>query len=311
MKVRFKHRVEYALFLGFARLLRVLPHRAALCAGCGLAAIVHFIFGFRRKEALKRLEEVFGHRYSHKEMKRIAWVSFRNIVFNGVEALRLDRYKKAWFETCFNHREVLEEVTARTAQGQGVIVVLTHTGNWDLSSRVAELNGIPAVYIARSQSNPLTYGYFHRVRTKAGILIEDRDDPSIIRKVIRHLNEGRMLGVMVDLRARTPSPGLKFLGQEAHIAGGLGLIARKSNAIVLPISIARKGWFKHQWTLNEPIQSDSALPGKVDRQRIMQHCLDQLSPMILTDPEQYFWYNKRWVLQPFPSEPETEALDKN
>jgi KDO2-lipid IV(A) lauroyltransferase len=306
MTHRPKHIAEYVLFRGLAGFLRILPHRAALCAGCGLAGFMHFVLRFRKKQAMERLKEVLGDRYTPQEMKRIAWISFRNMVFNCVEGLRMDRYEDTSFDTWIDLQEVLETIREHNAQDRGVIAVLAHTGNWDLGTRIVGLNGIPAVYIARSQSNLLTYGYFHRIRSKAGIRVEDRDDPSLVRKVIRHLNAGRMLGVMVDLRAKHPSPGLVFLGKEAHIAGGIGLIARKSNAIVLPITMLREGWFKHRWILNEPVQSNPKLSGKEDRKHITQHCLDQLSPSILEHPEQYFWYNKRWVLQPFPTKKDAE-----
>ena len=58
-------------------------------------------------------------------------------------------------------------------------------------------------------------------------------------------------------------------------------------------------------------QPDPALPKEQDWLRMTQAVIDLYDAAIRAAPEQYFWYNKRWVLDPLPAEAAPEAETPN
>ena len=52
---------------------------------------------------------------------------------------------------------------------------------------------------------------------------------------------------------------------------------------------------------SNPISPDETLDRKTDSVRLTQACLTIFDPVIRSHPDQYFWYNKRWMLEPLPS----------
>jgi len=60
----------------------------------------------------------------------------------------------------------------------------------------------------------------------------------------------------------------------------------------------RSGWTRHKWHLLEPVYPDPSLEKRADWYRMTQEIMTRFSNLVRRHPEQYFWYNKRWVLDP-------------
>jgi KDO2-lipid IV(A) lauroyltransferase len=298
--IRPRHRVEYAALCTLLALLRALPHRAALGVAAGLARLAHDALGWRRAEAHRRIRQVLGESTPAAEVRRIARVSLRNVVFNAVELARAEgRPDAAWLDRV-DHTAVRTEIDRLRGEGRGLIVALVHAGNWDLAGVITARAGVPGVFIARGQKNPLTNRLLNRYREMTGALVVDRDDPHLIRKVVRALGENRMLAILVDLRARGGGVTLPFLGHPSDLGEGLGAIAQLSGAPVLPVFLIREGWTRHRWACGPALRVEAHADKRAERRRILAESLDWLGERVRAHPDQYFWYNKRWVLERLP-----------
>lgn len=301
MKYRIKHVVEYGLLRAVDLLVRWLPERAALATGWVLAAVAFHLVRFRRAEAERRIAQVFGSRYSRREITRIAAHALRNLFFNAIELMRLGRMGPDWLARHLDHGGLPEQV-ARHAPDTGAIVVVPHMGNWDLAGVAARQLGLPIFAIAARQKNPLVDAWLNRRRSFTGVEMVERD-VGAARKVIRHLRAGHVLAFMTDLRSRTPALRIRFLGQEANVVGGLGLFARQTGVPIIPVLIYRDGWTHHRWQVAAPLRTDPALTKDQDAQRMTQAVMNIFDAAIRAAPEQFFWYNKRWVLDPLEELP--------
>jgi KDO2-lipid IV(A) lauroyltransferase len=296
MAVRLRHRIEYAALRAFAGLFRALPHRAALAAAWPVAALGHWVVGFRRREARRRIRSVLGASVSPRDIRRIAWISWRNLCFNAAELARLPRMDGAWFAARTDYAD-LGKAREALAPGRGLIFAVAHSGNWDLAGIGAHRAGLPVFFIARPQRNPLTDAYLNRLRTITGADVV-ANDASVLRNVIRRLRAGGLVAMLPDVRSRTPALALRFLGGTANIAGGIALFARHTDSPILPGFIERVGWTRHRLRLFDPVRPDPSVPKEEDARRMLQAVLDILDREVRAQPEQYFWYNKRWVLDP-------------
>jgi lauroyl/myristoyl acyltransferase len=74
-------------------------------------------------------------------------------------------------------------------------------------------------------------------------------------------------------------------------------------------SVARRvNWTKHTFHLYPAVQPDSKVEKEQDWRRMTQEIFTLIEREIRDRPEQWFWYNKRWILDPLePSTGPSEA----
>lgn len=301
MKHRPKHVLEYAALRAVNGLVCALPERAALAVGAALAWVAYRLVRFRVAEAHRRIRQVFGEELPAAEVARIAWMSLRNTFLNAVEVMRMARIDRAWVARHLDEGGLAARIAARPP-GQGAILVVPHMGNWDLAGVAAQQLGIPVFFVVGTQKNPLVDAWLNRMRGITGVETIARDS-GVLKKVIRNLREGKVLAFMTDLRSRTPAMRVRFLGHEANVVGGMGLFARQADVPVIPVLLFREGMARHRWKVCEPLLPDPTRPKEEDWQRMTQAVIDLYDAAIRAAPDQYFWYNKRWVLDPLDPEP--------
>ena len=67
---------------------------------------------------------------------------------------------------------------------------------------------------------------------------------------------------------------------------------------IFPAFITREGWTRHRVHVLDPVEADPQADKEADRRRMLQQVMEALDRCIRERPEQYFWFNKRWVLDP-------------
>lgn len=309
MKYRPKHITEYAALRGFQIFVRILPYRVALSIGAGLSWIAFNLVRWRVEEAKKRIREVMGEDLSRREVRRIASLSMRYLFFNAVDVLRAQRWTKKQFTKYTNFHVVADALSPMMSDGRGAICAVPHMGSWELCGVAAACHDIPLFFIFADQRNPLFNKLITSLRTGSEIEAISRGDKTLFRTVVRNLKGGKILAIANDLRSKTEGLPIQFFGKEANIAAGMALFARQANVPVLPLVAYREGWTQHRCIIFDPIEPDLTLDKRDDWIRMTQLTLSIYEKEIRKRPEQYFWYNKRWVLDPFISEAAAPSAD--
>jgi KDO2-lipid IV(A) lauroyltransferase len=294
MKYRLKHLIEYGALRFWAGLLRRLPYRCSLAFAWLLAGIAFHLLRFRRRETLRRIREVFGDRYSEREIRRIAWLSLRNIFFTAVDVVRVDRLRPDQIQTYSDTMEVLKSAIAG---GSGAIIACPHMGSWELAAAIVGHSGMKMFSVAGKQHNPLFDQFLNQLRERGGNEILMRGD-HILRAIIKRLKSGQILAVLPDIRMPTPGLPIRFLGTTANIGPGIALFSRMAGAPIVPIINTRSGWTRIQSRAYPPIRPDPTLDKDADALRMTQAIFVIIEAAIREDPGQWFWYNKRWILDP-------------
>lgn len=291
-----KQKAETPLFLGAAALLRRLPLGMALRVAEQVTLFAHRVCGWRKQPTRERIREVFPD-LEARERDRIRLEAVRNLARNATEIIRGPGVLPAHMDGV---EEVLDRIFRAREKGRGVIVVVAHTGNWDLAGAVVTRPGYPVSFIARQQKNSTLYKQLIAAREMGGGLVVDRDDPRLLRKLLRFLTQTNgVVTIPIDIRSRTPAEPVRFLGHPASIANGLGLLAANSGATVIPVYVGREGRYTHYWKGFPDRSLPAGCREKDKRQELLQSCLNDLSAEIMKHPQSYFWFNKRWVLEPF------------
>ena len=292
-----KHIVEYLLLRVVAGLFRILPLRMALAVMWCLAAFMHFVVRFRVKQAHARLHEVFGSTMTDRDIRRVAWIAWRNICFNAVEITRLRGMTLADAQRVYMNHQEITNLAARTEEGQGGLMAVPHAGNWDMAGTAVQLHGFPMFVLARPQSNPLTDRFLNQMRGAQGIAAV-MNDSSTLKSIIRRLKQGEWMAILPDVRAKQLAIRVNYLNGVANIGGGMALFARMAG---VPIQLAfcmREGWTRHRFIKGDVIESNPSLSKDEDLHCMTQQVMSFFDENVRRYPEQYFWYNKRWVLDP-------------
>jgi KDO2-lipid IV(A) lauroyltransferase len=296
MKYRLKHVLEYALLRAVMGLVGLLPYRAALALGWIFAAASWWPARRRTHTALERVAEAFGDQFTPRERRRIVWQAWRNLFFNVIEIMRIPRLTPAritQMAVVDDRGGVLDYIRG----GRGAIIAVPHMGNWDLSGVAAQTYGVPILFMARRQKNPLTDAYLNQMRSSTGVETI-MNDTSAIRLALRRLAAGKVLAMLPDVRAKRQSLDIAFLGGRANMGRGMAVFAREAGVPVFPCCVWREGWTQHHFQSLPPIWPQPGTDTDAEDHRLTQAVVAQLDTVIRAHPGQYFWFNKRWVLDP-------------
>lgn len=296
-KVRFKHRVEYALLRAVAGPFSLLPYKTALSAGWLLAAAAFHAMGSRARTAEDRIRSVFGGGMSEAEVRRVAWTSWRNIVFNAIEITRVRGITRDWLSSAVACGDVLDVIKRQTDAGRGAVIAVPHMGNWDLAGIACHFHGIPIFNIAARQKNPLVNAYLNRLRGHPGIETIERGSGTM-RTVLQRLRAGSALAILPDVRVREGGLEVPFLGGRANLGKGPAMFAYHADAPVFQCFVSREGWAGHRIVMAGTILPDAAAEKDGEIRRITELVVRRIDEEIRRRPDQWFWFNRRWVLDP-------------
>ncbi len=180
----------------------------------------------------------------------------------------------------------LAAVAEAKAEGRPVLFVTGHFGNHDAPRHVLNRLGYSIGGIYKPISNPyFNEHYLTTIEDVSGPVFPiDRDG---MAGFMRLLKEGGMGTMLFDVRV-TKYPKIPFLGQPAHTSTGLGAIALKTGALIVPYFGTRQpDGLSFAVDVEEPV-------GLTTPEQIMRDVTDRLEARIEANPEQYFWVHRRW-----------------
>ena len=294
-KVKFKQRIEYGGVLLMEGLFRIMPYR--LCVGFSwlIARFAFHVLHWRRREAERRIRSVLG--VGASEARKIAWQSLRNSMLTAGEILYGRAVRDSWIRRHVDGcPESLEKFKAASAPGRGIVLALPHFGNWYLAGSVMAHYGVPLFAVAGVQKNPLTNDWMNR-RLYGKMQIFERGS-SALRQCVKSLRSGGVLAILPDVRMKTPDLTVHFLGGDANLGRGMAAFARRTGSPIVLAKIRRVGLSHHVFDLAEPIFPDKSLDDETDVRRLTETVMSSIEAQIRAAPGQWFWYNKRWVLDP-------------
>ncbi len=298
MRYRIKHIAEYAALRLLAALFNTLPYRCALVCGAGIGRFLFHALRFRRAETLRRIHAVFGEELPRRRALEIARISLRNLVLNAIEMMRAARIDKRWIDAHIpGFASGVAEVHRIIEQHGGAIIAVPHTGNWDLAGWACHHYGVPMVSIGGRQKNPLVNRWINRQREN-GMIMLDRGASGTLRQILRLLRRGHALAILPDVRMYEPDLSIDFLGGKANLGRGMAQFAVTAKVPIIPAAFCRRGLAEHGYQRFATVLPDDTLSKERNIELMTRQVMEHIDAFIRREPEQWFWYNKRWVLTP-------------
>ncbi len=299
-KSRVANLLEYAALRTACAIVNALPYRLACACARGLARAA-VAGGFQRERTLGRISSCFPEK-SREECIAIARESLANTLMNAVEMIRAPRLTKKWIEA---HVKDIALYAGRLrdvlAEGRGAVIMVPHSGNWYMAAWAMAQFGLPLAAIAARQRNPYVDAWMKR--QYGSIHVVERGHASVMREIMSMIRGGRGFAILPDLRVPSLDVEVPFLNGTANVSHGGALFAVATGAPIVVAVMRREGGlhtFDHVATLRpDPDAADR----RAEAERLTREAMRLLDEGIRRTPGQWFWYNKRWILEPAKNRP--------
>ena len=287
--------MEYVLLRTFCALVNALPYRAAMAAARGLGSLMFHVFGFKRRRTLERIRSVFP-RISKREAGRNAVKSLQNVFETGAEMMRAPALDKKWMDRYVKDGQMYKDrLQAYVDEGRGVVVMVPHSGNWYMAAWSMAKYGLKLFAIAARQRNPKLNDWM--TRQYGDIEVLDRDDRETLVRIKERLESGRVFAILPDLRVRKPDVSVDFFRGKANVSHAGAMFAVRCGCPIVVAQMRREGG-RHVFNHIATLRPNPAADKRDEATRLTRETMALLDAEIRKHPEDWFWYNKRWILEP-------------
>jgi len=284
--------LSYYIVLPFLYLLSLLPFPLLYGLSNGFFFLLYRVVGYRKELVLQNLRNSFPEK-SEDELKRIRRKFYRHLCDLFLETFKtLTISKKAMLKHCYFSPDAKALFNKYGAQGQSVILVMGHQGNWEWAGNTFSLE-VPdsrLYVIYHPLANKYMNGLIYRMRSRFGTgLIAMKDT---FKDMVQLRGEVTTTAFIAD---QTPSSvkgahWMTFMNQDTPVFLGTERIARKMNFPVIYAFV--KKIKRGVYEINAELLV--AEPGATSDGEITELHTRRLEKDIREQPETWLWSHRRW-----------------
>ena len=296
VKSRAATNFEYGALRLFCALVNAVPYSLAMAAARGLAAFAFDVLRFKRKRTLDRITKAFPEK-SQREIRAVARRSLANIAQSAVEMIRAPRFDKAWMDRHVVDGQLYKDrLQELVDEGNGVVIMVPHSGNWYMAAWSMAKYGLPLFALAARQRNVKIDAWMKRQYGDIEVL--DRSDRNTLARIKDKLKSGRAFAILPDLRVNTPDVEVDFLGGKANVSHAGAMFAVRCGSPIVVAAMRRENG-RHVFNHLATLRPDPAAPdAKAEAVRLTREAMRLIDAEVRAHPGEWYWYNKRWILQP-------------
>jgi len=286
---------EYGALRAFCALVNAVPYPVAMAMARGLARLLFDVFRFKRSRTLGRISAAFPEK-TPREVRAIARRSLANILQSGVEMIRAPRLTRKWMDRHVIDGQLYKDrLQALVDEGNGVVIMVPHSGNWYMAAWSMAKYGLPLFALAARQRNPKIDAWMKRQYGDIEVL--DRSERSTLGLIRDKLREGRAFAILPDLRVKTRDVEVDFLNGKANVSHAGAMFAVRTGAPIVVAAMRREGG-RHAFNHIATLRPDPGANAKEEAERLTREVMRLIDAEVRERPGEWYWYNKRWILQP-------------
>ncbi len=210
-------------------------------------------------------------------------------------------YFRYWREVfalpSWSHRRILDSVVLQHfgpldegfSRGEGAVIALSHSANWDLAGAYSCLYGFPVSTVAERLRPESLFRRFVGYRERLGmevVPLSGADNP--MTAMVSAVRRGRLVCLLADRNMGAGGIEVEFLGETARVPAGAAMLARMTGAPLFAMNLVYLGPLLRM-EFSDPI---AARPGRDGLRQMMQDVADYLGAGIRRRP--WDWH----MLQP-------------
>jgi len=259
-----------------------------------------------------------GTRQLRKNLRRVVGPSMSELRLDTVVSAALRSYARYWLETfrleSMDHAAVAasfetnmtgkEHIDAGLDRGNGVVLALPHSGNWDASGIWLVHHSGPFTTVAERLKPESVFDRFVSYRESIGMEVialtgGERPPTEVLAERLR---QNRVVCLLADRDLSRHGIEVDFFGEPTRMPAGPALLAAKTGAPLLAVHshfVGDDGW---SHTVSAPID----LPGETVRDQVAgatQSLADHFAREIALHPADWHMLQRLWLadLPPRPA----------
>jgi KDO2-lipid IV(A) lauroyltransferase len=282
------------------RALGLVPRGLAMRLAAALAPLAWALSPGLRRDMRASLAVAFPG-MPGAERDALARTSLANLGRTAAEVVTMPR----WLGELERYVEVPDEVRARVqaarARNKGIVLVMGHIGNWELTCRLSHLVQ-PNAAIAKRSWHPSLDRMAEEMRARTGVATFWRDDPSTGRAMLKLFKQGGTLGILVDQDIpAVQSVFVPFFGRLAATPRAAADLALRFGTPVLVVTCHRKGPGPrdgHELDVVEVPYDPAPADREAEVLRLTAACVAVQEAAIRRHPAEWVWMHQRWRSRP-------------
>jgi KDO2-lipid IV(A) lauroyltransferase len=280
----------------FSFFIQILPYSLCRILARGIAFLCFSVLKLRRKVVEENLITVFGSQDSAAERYQIAKKTYQHYALMIFEFIRMAKQDEAEINRLLKINGI-ETFQRLMKEGKGLVFTSGHLGNWEIALAALSYQGYECYAFSRPLHDKSVDAWVNDIRAAHNIqMIHTKYS---IRPVLEALQRNAVIGFLIDQDAGKRGTYIPFLGKNASTFQGPAYCAYKAGSPILPAYILRgKEPGSYEAFMQDPIYPDTSKPEEEEILRLTIETNKSLEAFIRQNPEQYFWFHKRWRNQP-------------
>ena len=275
-----------ALYFTLKLFVWLLPNSALNALSKGIAKLAYAV-NFKHKKIIKANLRFCFPEKDENEITQITKKIYKNFAKFGFEFLKRQNATKEDIKELVSIDE-MDILTQALASKRPLVFITAHFSCWELIPFIyaSYFGGISIV--TRTLDSKIMNDLLIKSRTKH-FDVELIDKIGGAKKMLSAIKNGRTLGILPDQDAADhESVVLEFFGKKVNWNAGASVIAKKTNALLIPAFVYQRGE-KYAVRCFKPL--DAALASKEELSAYQAKCCEE---MIKFSPAEYFFFHKRF-----------------
>jgi len=284
---------RYALYI-VSFILNHLSYSLACSFGDVIIAIGFLFIGRKKRIAIENLRTVFGEEKTEAEIKKIFRSCFYGFGKGMIELMYSTGHPEIIKEkVVFENKHYLDDALA---QGNGVVAVSAHFGNFPLLLLRIAQEGYLTKVIMRSARDQKVEEYFRKFRKRIGLnVIYTHPRRKCVVRSLEALRNNEFLFIPLDQHSGSEgSVFVDFFGKKAATATGPAVFAMRTKAPIVPVFIIRQDNGMHKIVFDKPI----AIQEREDEKKTIEATIVKITKVIekyvRQYPQEWSWMHRRW-----------------
>ncbi|MFA5156415.1 MAG: lysophospholipid acyltransferase family protein [Candidatus Omnitrophota bacterium] len=274
-----------------------LPLKAAYALAVFFSDL-HYIFAFADRHAVTaNLRAIFPDK-PEPELNGIRRRMSRNFAKYLVDFFRFSKLDKAFIAKNIKI-ENINYFDEALAEGNGVIVLTAHLGNWELGGVVIGLSGYPFWVVALPHKNKKVDDFFNQQRQSKNIHVIPFGKAA--RQCLNLLKENKMVALVGDRDFNAKGLVVDFFGKKSYFPAGPAAFSMKTGSPIIPGFMFRNCDDSFTLRIEKPIKfekvGDERLPEEKERRmlEIVNSYKSLIEDYIRKYPDQWYMFRRFWI----------------